>query len=48
MVSQITPNAKPAVKVQRVRDNYAWLHDKLLNDEEDWNALQDHLSQLPE
>ncbi|MEJ2407644.1 MAG: OmpA family protein, partial [Candidatus Thiodiazotropha sp.] len=47
LTPRITPNATHKQKAQRVRDNLAWLQSELLNDEEDWNALQSHLRTLP-
>ncbi|WP_428625313.1 hypothetical protein, partial [Sedimenticola sp.] len=48
MMPRVTPNATREEKAQRARDNLAYLQEELLNDEEDWNALQVHLRQLPE
>ncbi|MEJ2456294.1 MAG: hypothetical protein P8103_19390, partial [Candidatus Thiodiazotropha sp.] len=47
LIPRVAPNATHEQKAQRVRENIAWLQSELLNDEEDWNALQAHLSKLP-
>jgi hypothetical protein len=47
LTPQVTQNATREQKAQRVRDNLVWLQSELLNDEEDWNALQAHLRNLP-
>ncbi len=47
LTPRVTPNATREHKAQRVRNNLAWLQSELLNDEEDWNALQSHLRNLP-
>jgi hypothetical protein len=47
-VPQITPGASPIEKTHRYQQNMAYLHSELLNDEEDWQVLQDQLEKLPQ
>jgi hypothetical protein len=48
LVPMITPGASPIEKAHRYQQNMAYLHSELLNDEEDWQALQDAIEGLPQ
>ena len=48
LVPMITPGASPIEKTHRYQENMAYLHSELLNDEEDWQAMQDQIGQLPQ
>ncbi len=47
-VPQITPGASAVEKTHRYQENMAYLHSELLNDEVDWQAMQDVIEGLPQ
>jgi hypothetical protein len=48
MVPRVIPNATPDAKGQRAKENQTWLYRELLNDEEDWQTVLEHIEKLPE